>query len=139
LGDFKKQLLELQFPVDSLVLSGFTVVSAVADARGALTGVGPSKVGLPIVTLPQGEAFRGGGRVPRFDIQTNVAMSCADGQAEVRLGGAQTFNQRIVHGRVHFLLSNDFLVGLRVLDINEVERETLLDYMMHHPNRGGPS
>jgi hypothetical protein len=91
--------------------------------------------GLPIVSLPQGEAFSNAGRIPRLDIQTTVTLSCADGHAEVRLGAADTFNRRVLHGRVQFLLSDDVLIGLRVLDLNEKEQRILRDYIAEHQNQ----
>jgi hypothetical protein len=133
LGDFKTQLLELQFPAESLTLSGFTLVSGQGAAHGGLRGDGPSAAGLPIVSLSQGEAFSNAGRIPRRDIQTSVSVSCADGHAEVRLGAAETFNRRVVHGRVQFLLSDDVLVGLRVIDLTEKERGILHDYIAKNP------
>jgi hypothetical protein len=132
LGDFKTQLLELQFPAESLVLSGFTLVSGAGAAHGGLRGDGPSAAGLPIVSLQQGEAFSTAGKIPRLDIHTNVTVSCADGHAEVRLGAAETFNRRILHGRVQFLLSDDVLIGLRAVDLNEKEQRILHDYIAEH-------
>jgi hypothetical protein len=74
--------------------------------------------------------------IPWLDIQTNVVVSCADGCAEVKLGAAGTFNRTIVHGRVQFLVSDDALVGLRVLDLSEKERRILSDYIAEHSNQG---
>jgi hypothetical protein len=136
LGDFKTQLLELQFPAESLAVSGFTLVLGEGAAHGGLKGDGPSAAGLPIVSLPQGGAFSDAGMIPWLDIQTNVVVSCADGCAEVKLGAAGTFNRTIVHGRVQFLVSDDALVGLRVLDLSEKERRILSDYIAEHSNQG---
>jgi hypothetical protein len=63
-------------------------------------------------------------------------VSCVNRQAEVRLGAAETFNRRIVHGRVQFLLSEDVLVGVRVLDLTEKERQILDEYIAQHPHQG---
>jgi hypothetical protein len=134
LGNFKTQLLELQFPTESLVVSGFTLVSGGGAAHRGLRGDGPSAAGLPIVSLPQGEAFSNAGGIPRLDIQADVVLSCADERAEVRLGAAEAFNRAVRHGRVQFLLSDDVLVGLRVLDLTEEERRILRDYIAEHPN-----
>jgi hypothetical protein len=71
-------------------------------------------------------------RTPPLDIQTNIAVTCTDEHAEVRLGAAETFNRRVLHGRVQFLLSDDILVGLRVLDLTEKERRILRDYVAEH-------
>lgn len=135
LGNFKTQLLELQFPAESLALSGFTLVSGEGAAHQGLRGDGPLAAGLPIVSLPQGEAFSDAGRIPRLDIQTSVTVSCTDGHAEVGFGAAETFNRRVLHGRVQFLLSDDVLVGLRVLDLSEKEQRIIRDYISEHPNQ----
>jgi hypothetical protein len=135
LGNSKTQLLELQFPAESLAVSGFTLVLGEGAAHGGLRGDGPSAAGLPIVSLPQGEAFSSTGRIPRLDIQTNVRMSCANRHAEVRLGAAETFDRTVAYGRVQFLVSNDVLVGLRVLDLTDNERRILSDYIAEHPNQ----
>jgi hypothetical protein len=135
LGNFKTQLLELQFPPESLVLSGFTLVSCDAVPQSALTGHGQSEIGLPIISLSDGENFSGTTGISRLDIQTEINMSCVDGQAEVGLGLAKTFNRTFVHGRVQFLLLDDFLVGLRVLDLTEDERQTLSEYIERDWNR----
>jgi hypothetical protein len=42
LGNFKTELLVLQFPAESLVLSGFTLVSCKVCLQGTLSGQGPS-------------------------------------------------------------------------------------------------
>ena len=60
-------------------------------------------------------------------------LSFADERAEVRLGVAEAFNHAIQHGRVQFLLSDDVLVGLRVLDLTEEERRILRDYIVERP------
>lgn len=134
LGDFKTQLLEMQFPADSLVLSGFTLVSGNGAARERLIGGGPSAVGLPIVSLPQGEAFSNTSGIPRLDIQSSVSVTSVEGQAEIRFGAAEAFNRSVQHGRVQFLLLEDILVGLRVLDLVERERHTLCEYIGRYPN-----
>jgi len=136
LGDFQRRLIEFQFPADSLVLSGFTMVSGEGSTHGTLMGDGPSAVGLPIISLPQGGAFSDSGGIPRLDIPTDVAASCTDGHAEVALGVAEAFNRRVVYGRVQFLLSDDVLVGLRVLELNKVEQRVLREYIAQHPHQG---
>jgi hypothetical protein len=136
LGDFKTQLLELQFPAESLTLSGFTVVSGQGSARGVLAGDGPSSSGLPVIRMPEGQVFSDASRIQRLDIGTNFTVSCADGQADIALGAAETFNRKVVYGRVQFLLSDDVLVGLRVVDLVDKERCTLLDYIAGHPSQG---
>jgi hypothetical protein len=136
LGNFKTQLLELQFPAESLALSGFTLVSGEGTEHGGLTGDGPSSLGLPVIYLPEGEAFSTAGRIPRLDIQVEVTVSCTDGQAEIRLGAAGSFNRKFLHERVQFLLSDDVLVGLRVTDLTEKERRTLRDYIAEHASQG---
>jgi hypothetical protein len=133
LGDFKTTLLELQFPPESLAVSGFTLVSGEGAAQAGLEGDGPSAAGLPIVCLPQGEAFSNNARIPRLDIKTDVVLSCADGRADVKLGASETFNRTVTHGRVQFLILDDLLVGLRVLDLTESERRILRDYVAEHP------
>jgi len=133
LGDFKTRLLELQLPSESLVVSGFTLVSVEGSLQDALVGQGPSIVGLPAISMPQGQDFSG--RIPRLDIQTEIALFCGDGQVEVRLGAAEIFNRRVVHRRVQFLLLDDVLVGLRVVDLSEVEQQTLRGYVAQHPSQ----
>jgi hypothetical protein len=135
LGDFNTQLFELQFPPESLTLNGFTLVSGEAAPEARLTGNGSSVLGLPIFSLSLGEAFDRVATIPRLDIQTNVALSCRDRQADVSLGGAKTFDRRIVYGRVQFLISDDVLVGLRVLDLTESEQQILRDYIAQRSNR----
>ncbi len=135
LGDFNTQLLELQFPPESLALSGFTLVSGEGTAQGGLRGVGASAVGLPIVSLPRGEAFSNDGKISHLDIQTEVVLTCTDGNAEVRLGSAKIFDRTLMHGRAQFLLSEDILVGLRLLDLTEKERHILQNYVAEHPRR----
>jgi hypothetical protein len=133
LGNFKTQLLELQFPAESLTLCGFTLVSGTGVAH-ALPGEGQSAAGLPVIALPQGENFRTVAGIPRLEIQTDVTLSCSDQYAEVRLGAAKIFNHRVGYGRVQFLLADDVLLGLRVLDLNEQEQRILHDYIARHPN-----
>jgi hypothetical protein len=133
LGNSKTQLLELQFPAESLVLSGFTLVLGQGSSRGTLTGNGPSVVGLPIVTLPEGENFSGAGGNPRLTIRTEICISCIAGQAEVRLGSAKTFNRSVAYGRVQFLVLDDVLVGLRVVNLTEEEQKILYEYIDLHP------
>jgi hypothetical protein len=133
LGDFETQLLELQFPADSLVLCGFTLVCVDVFAQGVLAGEGPSVIGLPVVSLPQGQTFSVT-PTPRLDIQTKIAMSWTKGQVEISLGTAKAFNRTIVHGRVQFLLLDDDLVGLRVIMLTEEEQKTLFEYMNRSSN-----
>jgi hypothetical protein len=133
LGNFKTQLLELQCPPESLTLSGFTLLLGEPSVEGFLTGKGPSTAGLPEISLDQGAIFAG--RIPRLDIPMNVAVACANGEAEIRLGRAAEFNRKIVFGRVEFLLSDDLLVGLRVLDLTEKETQILCDYLAQRRNQ----
>jgi hypothetical protein len=132
LGNFETQLVELQFPSESLALSGFTLVLAEASAQGPITGDGPAAAGLPIISLLQGEAFESE-VIPRLDIETNVTVFCANDQADVSLGTAETFNHSIVHGRVQFLLSDDVLAGLRIIDLTEREQQILRACIAERP------
>ncbi len=126
------QLFELKLPLDSLVLKGFVLVlvSGNAFSRGALRGDGPAIAGLPVISLPEGKEFSGW--LPRLDIQAEIGMTCTGRLVEVTLGAGETFNRRIVHGRVQFLLADDVLVGLRVLDLTEEEQHTLREYVARH-------
>jgi hypothetical protein len=135
IGDSKTQLLELKVPDQSLALSAFILVLGEWTAQGSLTGDGSVAEGLPVISLPAGETFHNAAGFLRLDIRTRVAWSCTDAQAEVRLGTAENFNRRIQHGRVQFLLSDDVLVGMRVLDLTEEERRILGQHIAPSPNR----
>jgi hypothetical protein len=129
LGDFKSQLLEFQFPPESLALSGFTLVSGKTAAQGGLSGDGPSVTGLPIISLPDDESFSVRDKIPRIDLVADVVLSFSGARAEIRLGSAEAFNRSIIHGRVKFLLYDDALVGLWLLELTEKEQRTLHDYI----------
>jgi hypothetical protein len=134
-GNFSTQLLEVQFPPESLLLSGFTLVCAEGAAAEGLFGNGSSIAGLPILALPAAQAFSHNA-VPRIDIQSRVAVSCIQDRAEIKLGAAKTFNRRITHGRVEFLLLDDVLVGLRVLDLADEEQHVLNGYIRVRSDSG---
>jgi hypothetical protein len=133
LGDSKGQLLELQLPPESMALSGFTVVLADTSERRWLSASGPVTEGLPIIELPHGAVFDHLGYISSIEFPGNVWLSCSDAQAgarvEVDLGCADTFDRRIVHGRIQFLVSEDILVGLRVVDLTDIEQQLLRVYV----------
>jgi hypothetical protein len=131
LGDFKSQLLELQFPRESLAVSGFTLVGGKCAVHGGLRGDGPSAAGLPVVSLAPGQAFSNG-RIPLLDIHTSLELSSTGGRAEIRFGGAEIFNRTVVHDRVQFLIMDDILVGLGVLHLTDEERRVLDDFVGEH-------
>lgn len=130
LGDKHGQLLELKFPASSLAVSGFTLVSAAGEAfsQAPLKGDGPSEFGLPIIELPEGKRFSGA--MPRLIVPTKIGLRHIGTLAEMRLGSINSFNRVVVHGRVQFLLLDDLLVGLRVIELSEVESHILDEYIL---------
>src|ERR1041385_1030833 len=111
LGDFKTELLELQFPSSSLILSGLSLVLASTSMHKPFVGSWPSIVGLPIVSLSDDQVLSGNGS-QRLDIRTTVQLSCIDTRAEVSLGGAEVFDSKIVFERLQFFLFESSLVGI---------------------------
>lgn len=128
-GNFSTQLLEVQFPLESSELSGFTLVCGEGVTTERLVEDGSLEVGLPVIALPPAQEFWGWDTVPRIDIQNRVAVSCIQRRAEIRLGAAKAFDRRIVHGRVEFLVLEDVLVGLGVLDLTDEEQHVLNAYI----------
>lgn len=124
-----RQLLELQFPPDSLMLTGFTVVSAEFLELSPLIGDGLSQTGIPEFELPPGRQFSGYRSNPRLELPISVQLSFNGGDAEVRIGGAERFNRKIVYGRVQFLLFENILTGLRVTDLTDHEKVLLFEYV----------
>jgi hypothetical protein len=128
LGNFKTHLLDLEFPPDSLALSGFVVVSIDNLARGLLKGGGPKVSGLPVFGLPAGCSFSVLGGFARLDVPIAFELSCEGDIAEIRIGDVIGYDRRICFQRVEWLLWNDSLVGMRVLNLTADERKVLCEY-----------
>jgi hypothetical protein len=129
LGNFASQLLEFQFPRESLVLSGFTLVMADIWQPGHLLGEGPVEAGLPIFDLSETETFSVTARVPRLDIHTAVGLMLAYDRAEVRIGASESFNRTVAHGRVRFLLLGETLSGIQIINLTSEEIQSLGEYL----------
>lgn len=128
LGNSLTELLELQFPADSLVLSGFTLVLCGSIARHDIEGGGPMVTGLPVIRVPEARSFSTA-TTPTIDILSQVALRVSDRHAEIHLNNERYFDNSIAHGRVQFLLMGTKMVGLRVIDISSDEKKTLASYI----------
>lgn len=134
LGNAKDQFIELQFPTDSLTLSGFTLLGCKTSSQQILSGQATSVVGLPEFILPEDVVFEGT-KSPQARLYAEVCLSCFNGVAEVSIGTSKVFNLIVIHDRVQILLLDDILVGLRVLNLTDEERQTLSDYIVEHQSQ----
>lgn len=127
LGDNKNQAFELKIPLHSFVLSSFIFVAGKVSRGNFLRGDGPFRVGLPIIDLPREcSAFD---RVNRVDMRADVTLLCNDEFAEIQISNNKEFNNKITHERVDFLLFDEELIGFRVNNLKDDEREVLFDYI----------
>lgn len=115
-----------------MVCSGFTIVLANAPRHEPLVGGGLVLAGLPAFVLPPGCKFSDRG-MPGLDVYAEVGLSHSRGQAEISFGTGGAFNLCIAHGQVYFLLRDDILIGVRVLDLSDEDQRILDDYIFEHP------
>ncbi|AYD05278.1 hypothetical protein [Neorhizobium sp. NCHU2750] len=120
IGDFNTHLFDFQVPQDELVISGFTFLSG-GHLSSALNRGEEKAYGLPILRFDEGIEFPNKGRISKIDISSNIYVSITETRLEVYFGIHYGYEKSIQAGRVEFLVSKGYLIGVAVSNLSERE------------------
>lgn len=127
LGNFSGSLLELLLDPESMTIRGFTLTSfdAVHQPKTLTSANLPMILGLPIVAFGNEAVFQGPVDAQRIDIDETFSVGFGTNFVEIDFGHLCEAQSVIKSGLAEFCVNMDFLVGLRVVGLNQQQMTML--------------
>ena len=132
LGDEATQMIEIEFPENSMILCGFSVIIAKKFSKHKFSGIASCFSGLPIFMEIDDSHCRGDYGSRHIDTYIDFYSFIGENYIEIQIDGYHKFNKCIQYKDIEFLMLEDNLSGIRILNRTKSELELFIQHMTRY-------